>query len=47
MTAMPESDHELNARLGANPPIGRPVVLEEMASAVLCLCSDAASYVAG
>lgn len=38
---------ELNKRLRANNPSGRPASPEEMVAPVLYLCSDAASYVTG
>jgi NAD(P)-dependent dehydrogenase (short-subunit alcohol dehydrogenase family) len=40
-------DPEVNAALMANSPIGRPAQPEEIAGAVLFLCSDAASFMTG
>ena len=47
MTAALKSAPALTNRLRAAAPIGRPAAPEEMAGAVLYLCSDAASYVTG
>jgi NAD(P)-dependent dehydrogenase (short-subunit alcohol dehydrogenase family) len=47
MTAALKSDSPLAAQLRAATPIGRAAQSEEMAGAVLFLCSDAASYVTG
>jgi NAD(P)-dependent dehydrogenase (short-subunit alcohol dehydrogenase family) len=43
MTAVWNRDSVLDARLRGIVPIGRPAKSEEMAGAVLYLCSDAAS----
>jgi NAD(P)-dependent dehydrogenase (short-subunit alcohol dehydrogenase family) len=40
-------DPEVHAALMANSPIGRPAQPEEIAGAVLFLCSDAASFMTG
>lgn len=47
MTATWKGIPALANRLRAAAPIGRPAAPEEMAGAVLYLCSDAASYVTG
>lgn len=47
MTAAVKSASALANRFRAAAPIGRPAAPEEMAGAVLYLCSDAASYVTG
>jgi NAD(P)-dependent dehydrogenase (short-subunit alcohol dehydrogenase family) len=47
MTARGLSDPELRARIIATEPIGRVGTPEEIAEAVVWLCSDAASFVTG
>ena len=40
-------DPEIEAQLGATHPLGRMGTAEEVAAAILWLCSDAASFVTG
>jgi NAD(P)-dependent dehydrogenase (short-subunit alcohol dehydrogenase family) len=47
MTESLLSDPELRARLVASEPVGRVGTPEEIAEAVVWLCSDAASFVTG
>ncbi|MFC2000710.1 SDR family oxidoreductase, partial [Chloroflexota bacterium] len=42
-----QTDPELEALLVANEPVGRIAQPEEVAEAVVWLCSDAASFVTG
>jgi len=47
MTKVLREDHELLAKVEATIPLGRRGTIEDVADAVVFLCSDAAAYVTG
>ena len=47
MTKVLRDDHELLAKVEATIPLGRRGTIEDVADAVVFLCSDAAAYVTG